>query len=472
MKPRSKARLDDDSPHQDKSSTTVPTIVVEADTGSGAHELTSLRRSPLHGKNLPSTSRESPSPHPLPQDRLHSRRAERHSLSRGSEFQIPSDITYDLYISLEESTLEENTLKVATGLTLALFEKEIYSIIVENAESHCKRNFEENCKDDEGLGDRDLFFRYGNCTILGKEGYEKRLPFRSPNDWGQIRATILLSRQRSLHLDIRLEYGAIRNSAPKGKLKSAKCLDIDALKKTALDPTEETKYVPQSDLDKVITHEVITNIINEDPPGALDADQKAAFVEEVHSKARKLFAMWVYSELPMRCLRELMLRWGLHDNDLPLKSSRPCHNTARCKLKFNSYLQTQKGFIGAQFNEVGEHQDFATHIVVPIRFCPLELARNFPTEAELPTNDEDPLNVEGTEKRQACCGKGSYSRVFRVKLDPNHHELSQVRTVFESVAVLTAIGQRRVLCAKRIHRSPQRKGRLLSQGASDLERAS
>ena len=108
----------------------------------------------------------------------------------------------------------------------------------------------------------------------------------------------------------------------------------------------------------------------------------------------------------MECLKTLLDR-GFTDSNPPLDKKFSCHKD--CRQKFGTLVKAQGGFRAAHFAK-GGHQDFDTPpTVVPLHFCPRPHVRN---------------NTYLEEA--ALCGRGSSSEVYCVRINPNHHTLSEV----------------------------------------------
>ena len=228
-------------------------------------------------------------------------------------------------------------------------------------------------------------------------------PLRSPEDWKKVNERIVeywnSHTQEEMHLCISRHYLASQEQ-PVAGLAKIKRLEIhDLMKKT----WDKKRYIPDNVLQTVISDQAIHYIIQEQPPKSLP-DQHA-FTRQVQAEGRLLFAMCVHARLKMEDLKTL-LDSGLTDSNLPLDETSQCHKA--CRQKFEALLEAQGGFRAARFDE-GEHQKFQPHTVVPVHFCPRPHGKN---DTDL--------------KRAALCGRGASSEVYCVRLNPNHHSLSEV----------------------------------------------
>ena len=202
---------------------------------------------------------------------------------------------------------------------------------------------------------------------------------------------------------------------------------------------------------------MLPEIINEGLTQNITADDKEALMQHLQSKCMILLAMFVKANNrnPLDCLRKLLDK-GYCDAKLshqPLSEDDICHN--RCRMVFDTLVEHQGRYIAAQFNKPGEHQIFSHHIVVPIHFCPTEDDSDG-SDSELSHEGRDRhkvIHARQTDPKQgAFCGEGAYSKVYRVRVDPNHHNLAPVSVPkCESLPVLKIIvGQGRLFCSQRI----------------------
>ena len=310
---------------------------------------------------------------------------------------IPKFIAYSLQFTFEFDDCSDSEL--AEEHSVFLHEAESYQEIEKVADKHAK------ILSAESLGQKELKLFYGSCTLVSDQGTRTRLPLRSPEDWTKVNERIveywISHTQERLHLCISRHYLASQEQ-PVADFTKIKILEIHDLMKRTLD---NKRYIPHNVLQTIISDQAIHYIIQEKPPKNLLQHDQHAFTRQVQAEGRLLFAMCVHARLKMECLKTLLDR-GLRDSNLPLKESSQCHKA--CRQKFEALLEAQGGFRAARFVE-GEHQNFQSHTVVPLHFCPRPHGKN---DTDL--------------KGAALCGRGASSEVYCVRLNPNYHSLSEV----------------------------------------------
>ena len=260
------------------------------------------------------------------------------------------------------------------------------------------------------IGQKELKFFYGSCTLVSDQGTRNGLPLRSPKDWTKVKERIVkyqnLHTREKLHLRISRHYLASQEQPIGGKFADAKSLEIDDLMKQTWD---RKGYIAHNVLEQVVSNEVISWIIKEDPPQSVAQEQQDSFIHRVQAEGRILLAMCVHKSLRMECLKKLLdSGWtdSWVDSGMLLDESFQCHDV--CRQKFKALLKAQGSFGAARFAE-GKHQEFDLDTVVPLHYC-----RRAPGK-----NDTD-------LKAGALCGRGVSSEVYCVTLNPNHHSLSEV----------------------------------------------
>lgn len=82
-------------------------------------------------------------------------------------------------------------------------------------------------------------------------------------------------------------------------------------------------------------------------------------------------------------------------------------------------------------NILGEYKVLRNCIVLPMHFVPKDendgAAKIFEHSATVPSPIQENEEQEVLDRIEAArCGEGAYSKVYRVRIDPNHHRLSQV----------------------------------------------
>ncbi len=330
---------------------------------------------------------------------------------------IQNRITFNLRVIWEGSP----DSKLVEDQSVLLHEPESYRTIEQSAEEYA------NALSAETIGPRELKFSYGNCTIVSSNDTRIRLPLRSQEDWTNIYKTIVeywtSHTDERLHLCILRHYLACQDRPSEEKsFAELKCLEIDDLMQQTW---EKKDYIPHNILETVISDQTIYWIIKEDPPQGGPQDDQDAFIRRVQAEGRILLAMCVHAGLGMECLKKL-LDSGCTDSRLPLNEKSLCHHG--CRRKFRTLVQTQGGYRAASF-VLGEHKTLHLHTVVPLHFCPKAHGKHeFDREVtEVCGNEpQNSINEEGAIKAAAWCGSGAYSNVYCVKMNPNHHSLSQV----------------------------------------------
>lgn len=311
---------------------------------------------------------------------------------------------------------------MAKDRTILLNDSNSYRKIEEIAESYVKN------ESAVALASKELIFRHGKCTIVGDGGYEDSQALTSLDDWKDI-CTVLINLwtsdyHRALQLDIYREYYSLQTKVIGAiNFATTKRNEIHSLMQKALDGR---RYIPRIDLLRVTSKDMIRQIINEDQLAFSRSDEREAFIQFVEQKAPRLLAMFVYAKLSMKCLKTLLEK-GLDDSKYPLQDCHCCH--PECEADFYTMVEQQGAFKAAEFGQIGEHQSFGSHTVIPMKFHPKsEDARDMmPEETENDSErEESRAGQDKTAKKKAYCGSGAYSNVYRVKIDPNHHRLSKV----------------------------------------------
>ena len=337
---------------------------------------------------------------------------------------IPDTIAYNLRFTFEFECPDPH--RKEEEMSVRLHRPESYKEIEKVADKRAK------ILSADSIGPKELKFFHGNCTIVSDNGTKFRLPLRSPEDWAKVNKRIVgywnLHTHERLHLCISRHYLASQEHPIEGiPFAEVKCLEIhDLMKRT----WEEKDYIPHNVLETVISDQTIYWIIKENHPESVPHDDQDAFIRRVRAEGRILLAMCVHAELKMGCLKKL-LDSGWKDSTLPLDENVQCHRT--CRHKFHRLLQAQGGFRAEHFVEC-EDRKLHSHAVVPLRFCPRVCGRDdldhevtgvYDDEWQTSPSQGKTISTEEI-RRGALCGTGAYSNVYCVKLNPNHHSLSEV----------------------------------------------
>ncbi len=284
---------------------------------------------------------------------------------------------------------------------------------------------------------RQLEFSYGNCTITGEGIGKDGIPLTNREEWEDV-CTILKHYWRAVPgRDLRLDV--FRNYSYRTQTDSEISHAADYAAKERLRIQNQMKkaydgrkYIPRTALMTFTSPDNISDIILRDAHLYMEKEQKEEFIKLVqHAKAPTLLVMCVYAGLEMNCLQTLLDR-GYNDASPPFveESCEECHPD--CSANFENMIAKQGSFKAATFDGIGDHQDFDVSTVIPIHYIAIN-------------QDEDDYVIEGrrmdkenNEKanrspypwesaaRNACCGSGSFSNVYRVRIDPNHHKLTEV----------------------------------------------
>lgn len=336
---------------------------------------------------------------------------------------MPETIEYTLKITFEK---EEVPLTQNRGL-IRLNDASDYQKFEKVAEDCVKEHYM------SALAGKSLNFRNGDCSIIGDNNYKQVHGLSSQEDWRDIH-TILVnywtsSRHKHQRLDITRDYfGLLIRKKSDETFASSKGLEMDRLMKEAFDGRH---YIPRTDLIRITSADMIREIILEDPIPEFNRSEHDVFVHKVLKDAPKLLAACVYTELRMGCLKHL-LDAGHNDNTLsvrPLDNKDRCHD--KCGRRFKNLVSVQGGFYTAEFWKAGEHKKLHRCTVVPVQFHPQEEQDNglrherSDMNLEIEANKPDDEEVTPLQRR-AYCGSGAFSKVYRVRLDPEHHRLSKV----------------------------------------------
>ncbi len=335
------------------------------------------------------------------------------------DYPIQQTLSYSLQLAFESESLPGDGISRAISANNQSF-REIEREAEKQVRSRCAKS----------LGARELIFRYGSCTIFDEEGYESVHSLTYLDDWRDLR-TILFNHwtsgtQRRLSLKISRDYYALATTAT-GEESFAKTKDWEI--HTLMKKADGKYYIPRTDLWNVTSKETIRQIIMEDASiNNMALEEKEAFVHDVQTKARKLLALCVYTRVDMRCLKKLR-DLSVSDESLPLGDSNRCHD--KCGATFQDLLAKQGSFMAPVFDILGEHQILRSCFVLPIHFVPkvdqdgtVGSPKN--VAKGLPPLSEAEEQVVLRRRELANCGSGAYSRVYRVRIDPDHHKLSPV----------------------------------------------
>ena len=276
-------------------------------------------------------------------------------------------------------------------------------------------------------------FQYGNCTIIGDDVEKIGLALTTREDWESVCA-ILVNYWRSdplrkLHVDIYRDYFPYRSRATSEvSLAATKRREIYKLIKYT---SENERYIPRTALMRFNSQHNIREIIVQDDRLDMEPEEKEQFIQSVQSDAPRLLALCVYAGLKMKCLSVLVKRFS--DANLHLLQRQDCCHD-RCAPDFDTLLNNRGCFTPARFDKIGEHQDIHQSVVIPLYFIAVEEDQdeNMKTgrERDLERKTGGPSLATDDPKHSACCGSGAHSFVYRVRIDPEHHRLSKVSSIW------------------------------------------
>jgi len=344
------------------------------------------------------------------------------------DIEIPATVTCSIHVTLDCSPTAQ-----ATGdLIVHYREPNSYQEIerlVENQVNNARS---------KALSEKQLYFKYGNCTLIGEDVERIGIPLTTQDDWGNV-CTILVSfwkskPRRLLHLHVFMDYFSYRSRASSEKsFAGTKRSEMLSFMERASDGR---RYFPRTVLMRFLTPGNIREIVLQDARLDLSMREKEDFIHNVQAKAPDLLAMCVYAGLKMECLKALLWK-GLTDAALPLDYSHCCHS--ECEAEFDILIDRQGGFgKTATFDTVGEHHTFHRSVVIPIHYQPVDLDEDaFVIEGRERDWDKDKRGTAGDKdslKWKSCCGHGAYSNVYRVKIDREHHKLSRVSNATSTIA--------------------------------------
>ena len=343
-------------------------------------------------------------------------------------FIIPPTVLVSLRLSYER--LEIQTLEEAQANREIRFnDAESYNQIESLGDELVKE-----CKAQE-LTSKELNFRHGSCFIVSEDGKRYAHTLRSQEDWKEVCAILVNLWASRTHTNLRLviyrDYFALQTKVSENddSYSSTKRKEMFNLMRTAADDKE---YIPRTDLTRITSESMVREAIYQDGSLVMDSRTKNDFVTAVQQRARKLLAMCICAELKMSCLKRL-INEGRDDSRLPLSKSHLCH--VGCKPNFSNLILRQRSFMAAEFNTEREHQALQRGTVVPLHYCDVDpkfasisgegdfsglTSTHGEHTIESMEEDNDPI------KKAALCGFGAYSKVYRVRIDPDHHRLSKV----------------------------------------------
>lgn len=279
---------------------------------------------------------------------------------------------------------------------------------------------------DEVLERHELYRRRGSCSVMAHvtdhitgqptdlvhEG-QKRGPsafLKVGEQWNEVSsllvgAFVVKHPYERFYLEIEWEYSSLQIEPDEGQS------FVDMIKSEIFKKMDRNfdgrEYIPRTDLIRIMSFSCIERIITEDTSLAdLSYHDKQRFVKEVQLGASRLQALCISLRIDMACLRAIMGKESasrpgkkIVDLDLPLKD-KDCPDT-KYEVDFSNIKLRQGGFIAHKFDKGAAHENIPKDIVLPIRF-------------DMSQDSLDRL------------GSGGSGQVYRVRIDPDHHTLSNV----------------------------------------------
>lgn len=344
---------------------------------------------------------------------------------------IPRSIKCFFYITCDGAKVPV----AANSLAIDYTEPNSYQMVERFAQDTAKNAAQNHAKVSSSgtLVARQFNFKYGNCTVIGDHVEEIGLPLTTREDWDSVCA-ILVNYWRSdplraLHIEIYRDYFSYRSRATSEvSLAATKRREIHNLIKYT---SENERYIPRTALMRFNSLQNIREIIVEDDRLDMGPEEKELFIQNVRSNAPCLLLLCVYAGLKMECL-DVFLQGGFSDAALP-QIRNCCHD--KCAPDFDTLLNNRGCFTPARFDNIGGHQDFHQNVVIPIHFIPVgenqDKIMKAGRQMELEKGIGGTQYVTDDAKHSACCGSGAYSNVYRVRIDPAHHRLEKVSSIFQ-----------------------------------------
>lgn len=337
------------------------------------------------------------------------------SESPGDGFVIPNTVAYTLYATFPGRQIPHSEGNLQTN------SPESYQDIKNSARKLVEQNLGE--PDDAKV----LTFRYGYC-IISKRGdsAKRRISLTSRNEWKHICRSLIADYSSGDHrkYDLAIHRGYFELPLrPKDLTPFAhvKRWDFIELMKPNID---EKKYVSRADLQKYTSEQMVRAIVIHDPCWAPTSIGRDDLIQDILQKsARKLLAMCVYTQVSMKCLKKL-IELGYRDQKLPRTLDECCEK----HRKYPEDMLDHRGiFNAAEFKPPGEYQEIRSRVVVPA--IPIDADRNDLKTGNASRTSEGDLDSPATGSRSArnlaMIGEGTHGCVYRVRIDPYHHTLSE-----------------------------------------------
>jgi serine/threonine protein kinase len=271
---------------------------------------------------------------------------------------------------------------------------------------------EDRLRSEEKDSASQLYMKSGRCCLMNdetkKQYTSKVLEFQ--RQWPETVAFMVTSfwsqhPDDAFHLEIRWEFSGLEIHRQSNQLYADTIRAI--IQDKMLRNWENKLFIPRKDLDAIMSEATVAELIRQDRSlwksklteqnNGHPLDKKW-FIEKVYGFACKLLAIFVYVDLPLACLHQLICS-GIEDINLPLKDV-TCPFSRYLEPKWIQLLMVQGGFIAHSFKDdkgKPEHDDLEEQIVVPVI-------------------------------KHKKIGEGSFGEVFDVSIDSDHHFFSNDKT--------------------------------------------
>ncbi|KAF1960380.1 kinase-like protein [Byssothecium circinans] len=159
------------------------------------------------------------------------------------------------------------------------------------------------------------------------------------------------------------------------------------------------EFLPEPQLKLVTGKATIKRIIMQDDSVLLNDHELTAFVDQVHSSARRLFAICVYCDSPMAFLKA-MLDNGLKDTSLPLGNRDDFGSLKQQRSLIQNFIAQQRRFNTAFFSE------------------------NSMEKLDDRMSNCFSIPIDHEESAANWKGKGAFGEVWKVRIHPDQRSFS------------------------------------------------
>lgn len=257
-----------------------------------------------------------------------------------------------------------------------------------------------------------LYKRAGRCRLMrSKDDFEvESIIIENKRQWEQYLPLMVAKFATNNHfvpfyLDFRWEYSLLIIKRQPGVAYAETVRGVLYDRRQA--NYRDQKYFPRQVLDNLFKTSTVRELIDQDESLRRLAQKllnesglawdKEKFIAHVIADGIVYLALCIYARLPLECLYRLMDKYKdctttLKVSDCPDGISKP---------DFDHLVELQGGFRAHTFFNDGrhpEHQKLDNNTVVPIKF----------------------------EEKKDLIGRGGFGEVFRVHIDPDHHQFSPV----------------------------------------------